>query len=115
MLSHTALTSTTQACFAGGNLLLGGAYLNRPDISALGVAVTDGCHATYNTTITGLGPLEWAWYNSSDLAFNPNNDIDTPRRLAAAKNGHFITGYNWDFRPESLESIFYAYRITGMS
>lgn len=46
----------SQACFAGGNLLLGGAYLDRPDISELGIKVTDSCHWLYNTTVTGLGP-----------------------------------------------------------
>jgi mannosyl-oligosaccharide alpha-1,2-mannosidase len=44
------------ACFAGGNLLLGGAYLDRPDITDLGVEVTDSCHWLFNTTTTGLNP-----------------------------------------------------------
>lgn len=48
-------------CFAGGNFLLGGKLLDRQDIIDLGVAVTDGCHQTYNTTLTGLGPIAWAW------------------------------------------------------
>ena len=46
-----------KACFAGGNLLLGGAFLDMPDIYSLGLAVADSCHAFYNTTKTGLGPL----------------------------------------------------------
>jgi mannosyl-oligosaccharide alpha-1,2-mannosidase len=43
------------ACFAGGNLLLGGKYLDRPDFADLGVEVADSCHRWYNSTITGLG------------------------------------------------------------
>jgi len=102
------------ACFAGGNLLLGGKYLDRQDIYDLGVAVTDSCHATYNSTITGLGPISWAWYNSSNLAYDPLNDLDAARHKKAAQYpGNFITGFDWDQRPEPLESIFYAYRITG--
>jgi mannosyl-oligosaccharide alpha-1,2-mannosidase len=45
------------ACFAGGNLLLGGAYLGMSDIYDLGLAVADSCHNFYNTTKSGLGPL----------------------------------------------------------
>lgn len=46
-----------QSCFAGGNYLLGGAYLQKQEYIDLGLAVTDSCHATYNNTKTGLGPL----------------------------------------------------------
>ena len=101
------------ACFAGGNFLLGGSYLSQPSIAVLGAAATDGCHATYNSTLTGLGGVTWAWYNASNQAFNPNNDVDAARRKFAAEKGYFLTGYNWDFRPEPIESLFYAHRITG--
>ena len=49
-------TNKSQACFAGGNLLLGGKYLDRPDITELGVKASDSCHWLYNHTLTGLGP-----------------------------------------------------------
>lgn len=38
-------------------MLLGGALLGMPDVSALGWEITDGAHATYNRTTTGLGPV----------------------------------------------------------
>ena len=63
-----ALAEDDFTCFAGGNLLLGGKLLDMPALVDLGVAVTDVCHQTYNTTLTGLGPIEWAWYTSSNLA-----------------------------------------------
>jgi len=56
---------------------------------------------------------EFAWYNSSNLAYNKNNDVDNARRQYAAKYGYFIEKFTWEFRPESIESIFYAWRITG--
>lgn len=46
-----------QACFAGGNLLLGGKFLDNQAIYDLGIAVTDSCHWFYNTTKAGLGPV----------------------------------------------------------
>lgn len=49
-------TMDDYACFAGGNLLLGGQYLNNPAILNFGVAVTDSCHALFNTSEAGLNP-----------------------------------------------------------
>lgn len=102
-------------CFAGGNFLLGAKLLDMPELIDLGLAVTDGCHQTYNTTLTGLGPIAWAWYNASNQAYDPLDDDDTPERKLAAKYGYFIPDgdENWSSRPEAIESIFYAHRITG--
>ena len=44
------------ACFAGGNLILGGAYLKNQQIMDFGLAVTDSCHALFNTSEAGLNP-----------------------------------------------------------
>lgn len=50
------LTMDDYACFAGGNLILGGKYLGRADIFDFGIAVTDSCHALFNTSAAGLNP-----------------------------------------------------------
>ncbi|KAJ5976138.1 mannosyl-oligosaccharide alpha-1-2-mannosidase 1B [Penicillium waksmanii] len=101
------------ACFAGGNLLLGGAYLDRPDISELGVKVTDSCHWLYNTTVTGLGPSTIAWYNEHNRAYDKSYNKNATLRSYAAKYGYFIEDPSYRSYPEPLESIWYAYRITG--
>ncbi|KAK3676043.1 hypothetical protein LTR78_004235 [Recurvomyces mirabilis] len=110
-----AYTQDDFSCFAGGNFLLGAKLLDMPELLDLGIAVTDGCHQTYNTTLTGLGPIEWQWYNSSNLAYDPLRDNDSPARKWAAKYGYFIPegDENWSSRPEPTESLFYAHRITG--
>ncbi|KAF2770472.1 seven-hairpin glycosidase [Teratosphaeria nubilosa] len=111
----SAYFSDSFTCFAGGNFLLGGKLLDMPALVDLGIAVTDGCHQTYNTTLTGLGPTGWGWYNSSNLAYNPADDNDVAGRKWAEKYGYFIASGDeaWEFRPEALESVFYAHRITG--
>lgn len=110
-----AYTQDDFSCFAGGNYLLGGKLLDSPELVDLGLAVTDGCHQLYNTTVSGLGPLEWAWYNENNEAYNPEDDHNTPERKWAAKYGYFIPegDESWDVRPEPIESLFYAHRITG--
>lgn len=57
--------------------------------------------------------LAWAWYNASNLAYDPSDDTNAAERAQASKYGYFITSPQWDSFPESIESIFYAYRITG--
>ena len=86
-----------------------------PSFSSLGLAVADSCHAFYNTTKTGLGPLAWAWYNASNEAYDPSWDTNTTYRESAKEFGYFIPDGDeqYDSFPETIESIFYAYRITG--
>jgi len=105
------------SCFAGGNFLLGCKVLGVESLCDLGIAAADGCHQTYNTTVTGLGPLYWAWYDSATNTYPPDStvDIDNGYRRNAAANGEFIANGDEVYAsfPESLESWFYAHRITG--
>ncbi|KAI9663155.1 MAG: maturation of Asn-linked oligosaccharides protein [Bathelium mastoideum] len=108
-------TMDDYSCFAGGNFLLGCKALDMPELCDLGIAAADGCHQTYNTTLTGLGPLYWGWYNSSNEQYDPTEDNDAAARKFAAEYGYFIEYQDetWADFPESIESWFYAYRITG--
>lgn len=113
------------SCFAGGNFLLGGAYLGRKDFEKVGLALTDSCHRLYNTTVSGLNPLIVAWYGPDNKASNPvyNGDSDIAKKARAYydKAGYFLpTESNglaglYTLYPEPIESMFYAYRITGDS
>ncbi|KAJ5536746.1 mannosyl-oligosaccharide alpha-1-2-mannosidase 1B [Penicillium frequentans] len=105
-------TMDDYACFAGGNLLLGGKYLDRPDITELGVKVADSCHLWYNQTLTGLGPSSIGWYNASNQPYDSSYNNAT-YRAEASKYGYFIEDPSYRSYPEPLESIFYAYRVTG--
>ncbi|RFU26919.1 hypothetical protein B7463_g9414, partial [Scytalidium lignicola] len=108
-------TMDDYACFAGGNLLLGGRYLNNPAILNFGLAVTDSCHALFNTSEAGLNPSQWSWFDSQNQTYNPS-DAQNPANVAyAEKNGFYITDAFWGAYPEPIESMFYAYRLTGDS
>jgi len=110
-------TMDDYSCFAGGNLLLGCKVLGIDSLCDLGLAAADGCHQTYNTTVTGLGPLYWGWYDSVNNTYPPdsNVDIDNGYRKNGATNGLFIVNGDEGYGsfPESVESWFYAYRISG--
>ncbi|ROW01417.1 hypothetical protein VPNG_07624 [Cytospora leucostoma] len=105
------------SCFAGGNFLLGCKRLDMPALCDLGIAASDGCHQTYNTTLTGLGPLYWGWYDeeTDSQPADSDRDVDAASRQWAEEYGYFIQDGDeeWAGFPESIESWFYAYRITG--
>lgn len=110
-------TMDDYSCFAGGNFLLGCKVLDEPWLCDLGVAASDGCHQTYNTTVTGLGPFYWGWYNASDdsQSYYTDENVDAAARKWADEDGFFVFqgDEGWSSFPEAIESWFYAYRITG--
>ena len=101
------LTSQHLACFGGGNFILGGTGLNVWKYIDFGMAWVDGCHDTYASDATGIGPEQWSW------------DSNVPAAQDGFYNtsGFYITsnGATYDLRPEVIESYYYAYRATGDS
>ncbi|KAL2358271.1 putative 1,2-alpha-mannosidase [Cryomyces antarcticus] len=91
-------------CFDGGNFLLGGSVLNRTDYVDFGLALVNGCHDTYNSTLTGIGPETFSW-NTTNLPANQTAFYEAA--------GFYITDSQYILRPEVIESFYYAYRVTG--
>jgi mannosyl-oligosaccharide alpha-1,2-mannosidase len=94
-------TSRHLACFAGGSFLLASAGLQDQDLrgfglssrslEAFGLKLVEGCYKSYTRMASGIGPE----------AFSVLPGTIDP----------FARGYI--LRPEVLESIYYAYRVTG--
>ncbi|KAF2663742.1 glycoside hydrolase [Microthyrium microscopicum] len=96
------------ACFAGGNFILGGTILDRQDYIDFGLRLTDGCHKTYSSTATGIGP--------ELFSFDPKPKLQSAvQKDMFSKAGFYVVdGYGYyNLRPEVVESIYYAYRATG--
>ncbi|OQD78372.1 hypothetical protein PENDEC_c001G01952 [Penicillium decumbens] len=98
------LSSQHLTCFDGGSFLLGGSVLGRQDFIDFGLDLVHGCEATYNQTLTGIGPDSWGW----DPEKVPVNQRDFYERA-----GFYINSGYYVLRPEVVESFYYAYRITG--
>ena len=100
--NRTVPVSSHLACFAGGNFLLGGSVLKRQDYINFGLNLTAGCHSTYQSMKSKIGPASWSWDqgSSTDTASGPKLDIR-------------ISNAGYDLRPEVIESYYYAHRITG--
>ncbi|KAI4165248.1 MAG: hypothetical protein LQ342_001116 [Letrouitia transgressa] len=91
-------------CFDGGNFLLGGSVLGRQDYIDFGLALVNGCHNTYNSTATRIGPEAFSWKSSTAISGDGG---------FSEKAGFRITDAKYDLRPEVLESYYYAFRVTG--
>lgn len=98
------LSSQHLTCFDGGSFLLGGTVLDRQDFIDFGLKLVDGCEATYNQTLTKIGPDSWGW----DPKKVPSNQKDLYE-----KAGFYISSGAYILRPEVIESFYYAHRITG--
>ncbi|KAJ6258483.1 hypothetical protein Dda_6525 [Drechslerella dactyloides] len=103
-------------CFVGGNLLLGAAYLTRSDLLSFGEALIEGCHYSYVSMPSRIGPEEWAW-TPRERKQTQVDGFAPPATSAQermwAKTGIWPTSANYNLRPEVVESYFYGWRITG--
>lgn len=102
------------ACFDGGNFILGGLVLKEQKYINFGLALVNGCHDTYVSELTGIGPEVFQWVESSTLANDTNNPPPSADDEAFYKKaGFWNADGNYILRPEVIESFYYAYRATG--
>lgn len=95
------------ACFNGGNFILGGLTLSRPDYVDFGLELAASCHETYTASVTGLGPEAFAWAPASA----PGPPVEL--RSQAREKGFWPTNNEYLLRPEAIESWYHAWRATG--
>jgi hypothetical protein len=55
----------TVAYFDGGSFLLQGVVLNEQKYIDFGFALVNGCHDTYVSTLTGIGPEVFQWVTNT--------------------------------------------------
>ncbi|CAG8726823.1 13817_t:CDS:2, partial [Cetraspora pellucida] len=96
-------------CFAGGNFLLAGKFLNNTSLINLGRKVTATCYNTYIGTNTMIGPEVFGWISPNGVT---SRKVDRKQKAMYKKHGFFVTDASYRLRPEVVESIFYAYRVT---
>ncbi|KAH8808493.1 glycoside hydrolase [Xylogone sp. PMI_703] len=99
------------ACFDGGSFLLGGSVLNEQKYIDYGLELVAGCHDTYASTATHIGPEGFNWVTDGPLG--NNQPVPADQQAFYNTTGYFITNGNYILRPEVIESYYYAYRVTG--
>lgn len=118
-----------------GNLLLGGKYVNSQEMITFAEELLDSCYQTWKHSPTGLSPEAWGWiddphYNMSNnimytseqaklfdqLGFIPNDLRYMLRPGKKFRQVVFATTHItcfFFFFVETIESLFYFYRLTG--
>ncbi|KDQ18619.1 glycoside hydrolase family 47 protein [Botryobasidium botryosum FD-172 SS1] len=102
------------ACFVGGNWILGGKLVNNDTIVDYGLKLVDTCHNTYASTRTHIGPESLAFVGS-DQPITAEMSVPIDQKGFYDQHGFYITNGYYFLRPEVVESMWYAYRITGDS
>lgn len=95
--------------FAGGNFILGGLLLKEDKYTKFGLALAESYFQTYNQTASGIGPEVFRWIDKT----NPTSKPPADQADFYNKAGFWVTGADYVLRPETIESLYYAYRATG--
>ncbi|KAH9876810.1 hypothetical protein IAQ61_002171 [Plenodomus lingam] len=101
------------ACFAPGTILLASKAYSQPSLRTFALALLEGCRHSYTSTPSKIGPETWSWipkFGYEDPTFQPEN---AQQRKQAMETGIWSTDPVYKGRPEYVESLFYAWRITG--
>ncbi|KAH7064109.1 glycoside hydrolase [Paraphoma chrysanthemicola] len=101
------------ACFAPGTILLASKHYDQPSLQTFALALLEGCRHVYTSTATKLGPETWSWtpkLSYDEPLFAPKTERQQQEQAHA---GFWITNSSYKGRPEYVESLFYAWRITG--
>jgi len=107
-------TSGHLASFAGGNFLLGGLLLKEQKYIDFGLVLADSYFEPYRQTAVGIGPETFNW-TASERPENGGNNAPPPegQQDFYDEAGFWADSPAYILRPETLESLYYAYRVTG--
>ncbi|KAK3821459.1 MAG: mannosyl-oligosaccharide 1,2-alpha-mannosidase IB [Benniella sp.] len=93
------------ACFIAGSLAMGSKYFDRPKDMVLAKQVAEGCYLGYHHSATGIGPEAMKFdKGSGDKTFVAQKDTFFSRTISRSE---------YILRPETLESLWVLYRLTG--
>ncbi|KAL6710965.1 hypothetical protein ACN47E_006840 [Coniothyrium glycines] len=101
------------ACFAPGTILLASKYYDQPYFRTFALALLEGCRHTYTSTPTKIGPETWSWVPKFSYDEPPYMPENARQNKEALDHGFWSREPQYKGRPEYVESLFYAWRITG--
>ncbi|KAL8278869.1 hypothetical protein RQP46_008740 [Phenoliferia psychrophenolica] len=104
-------------CFAGGMLGLGRELLRLDHDMETALKVTEACAWAYESSATGVGPESVTFYEAKDpsryhLLYAPDG-VGEVRKPRGNPMGVRYSDAKYIGRPETIESVFYMWRITG--
>ncbi|EYB32129.1 hypothetical protein FG05_03906 [Fusarium graminearum] len=108
--------SSHLASVCGGSLILGGLLLQNQTFVDFGLKLSESYFETYRQTPAGIAPETFRWIDSGNNPLvEPHANRPPPPKWQSfyEKSGFFHTNPEYILRPETIESLYYAYRATG--
>ncbi|KAF2192369.1 glycoside hydrolase family 47 protein [Zopfia rhizophila CBS 207.26] len=107
--------------FAAANFILGGAATGEKRFLDFGLQLVNTYIKIYGATETGIGPESFGWIPTTcdtgeetrkEICQVPEEYVSQEKSGFVRSSGYWITNSNYLLRPEVLESLYYAYRVT---
>lgn len=95
--------------FVGGNYILAGIIFKEQKYIDFGLKLAESYFEPYLQTASGIGPEVFHWVDSNNATNAPPAD----KKDFYEKAGFWTTVADYVLRPETMESIYYSYRVTG--
>ncbi|KAF5544507.1 class I alpha-mannosidase 1B [Fusarium phyllophilum] len=108
--------SSHLASVCGGSLILGGLLLQNQTFVDFGVRLSESYYEVYRQSPSGIGPELFRWVDDGrqPLAKASAKRLPAPKwQPFYEKSGYYHTNAEYILRPETIESLYYAYRATG--
>ncbi|KAF4445821.1 hypothetical protein F53441_10466 [Fusarium austroafricanum] len=108
--------SSHLASVCGGSLILGGLLLQNQTFIDFGLKLSESYYDVYRQSPGGIGPELFKWVDDGKqpLAKASVNRPPPPKWSSFyKKSGWYHTNPEYILRPETIESLYYAYRATG--
>ncbi|EJT97969.1 seven-hairpin glycosidase [Dacryopinax primogenitus] len=100
------------ACYLPGNWLLGARLAHNSTIYRTALSLAESCAHTYSSTPLGIGPESWHYVPVGvEYAAQPYQGSRAAEIYG--ERGYWTSDASYILRPEVVESMFYAWRITG--
>ncbi|KAL0079599.1 glycoside hydrolase [Phycomyces blakesleeanus] len=136
MVTENGVSYSSQEliCFWPGNILLGLSQMPSTEETAIFYTFADtllqSCYATWNDSATGISPESWYWTPQTDILKGPlgallglSKETDKTQSVTSQEshtlnerfqsNPFSPSDPSYILRPETIESLFYFYRVTG--
>lgn len=93
---------------------MAGVLLNSEKYRDFGLALTDSYYETYSSSPSGIGPEVFQWIDNRPESLEVHNILPPPEQEAFySTSGFWTRSPDYYLRPEMLESLYFAYRVTG--
>ncbi|KAH8656804.1 glycoside hydrolase [Ilyonectria robusta] len=111
----TVPMSSHLASVCGGSLILGGLLLQNQTFVDFGLELAKSYYEVYRQSPAGISPETFRWVDDHQPLTKPSANRPPPRKWRSFyhASGFYPTNPEYILRPETIESLYYAYRATG--